>query len=221
MTAINELVVIEKGTALDVFRSQDAVEALINQVKDIAGDKLVEMGGVDFDVKANRDKVISLSFQVKQTKTYIESFGKDIADELKYLPKVVDASRKRIKDELDKLSTSIRQPVTEWEEQEKLRLEAIQLEKDLPRFHEEALAMNTQYDLQLAEDERKRLEREEEIRRQAIKDAETKHQIELQKAVDAEKKKAEKLAFEQSYLAEVERKKKENVEHRRTINKKL
>lgn len=209
------LVPLVKGEALDLFKNEDAAVMLIEKVKDVAGEMLESLGDVDFNVKAQRDKVISVAFDVTRTKTYIETFGKDIAAELKALPKLVDANRKKIRDELDSLAEKIRKPVTEWERAKKEKDEADALAAAMPLMHEEALAMNHQYDLQAAEDERIRLEREESIRQEAIAQAERTKKLEIERAVQTEK---DRVKADQEKKAADDLRRASDIENKRRVN---
>ena len=126
----NELVVIEPATALDLFTAQDKVQVLLSGIREKA---LAEQALLDTDLSKakNRDAIKSLAYKVTQSKTYIDKAGKAVVDELKELPKKVDASRKQCRDELDALSEEIRQPVTAWEDAEKARVAAEELVKHI------------------------------------------------------------------------------------------
>lgn len=166
----NELVVIEQATALDLFTAPEKVNQMLEHIKSLAEEERKELDS-DFSVVKNRKAFASLAYKVAQTKTYIEKEGKAVVYKLKELPKKVDANRKIFRDELDALSTDIRKPLTEWEEQEKAREEAEALKKQIEVDHEEALQMNELFDLRKAEEERKRIAREEEMKRQAAEQA--------------------------------------------------
>ena len=159
----NELFVIEPETALGIFSAPDKVQMMLSGIREKA---LAEQAELDTDLpKAkNRDAIKSLAYKVTQSKTYIDKAGKLVVDELKELPKKVDASRKQCRDELDALSDEIRKPVTVLEEAE-------ELVKKIERDHGEALQMNELHDLRKAEEERKRIEHENEIKRQAAEQA--------------------------------------------------
>lgn len=162
----NELVVIEPETALGIFTAPDKVQMMLSSIREKA---LAEQAALDTDLSKakNRDAIKSLAYKVTQSKTHIDKAGKLVVDELKELPKKVDASRKQCRDELDALSDEIRKPVTVWEDTEKARVEAEELVKKIERDHDEALQMNELHDLRKAEEERKRIEHENEIKRQA------------------------------------------------------
>lgn len=194
----NELVVIEPATALDLFTAPDKVQVLLSGIREKA---LAEQASLDTDLSKakNRDAIKSLAYKVTQSKTYIDKAGKAVVDELKELPKKVDASRKQCRDELDALSEEIRQPVTVWEDAEKARVAAEELVKQIERDHEEALQMNELHDLRKAEEERKRIEHENEIKRQAAEQA----RIEAEQKAQRDREAAELKAKQEREAAEL------------------
>lgn len=194
----NELVVIEPATALDLFTAPDKVQVLLSGIREKA---LAEQASLDTDLSKakNRDAIKSLAYKVTQSKTYIDKAGKAVVDELKELPKKVDASRKQCRDELDALSEEIRQPVTAWEDAEKARAAAEELVKQIERDHEEALQMNELHDLRKAEEERKRIEHENEIKRQAAEQA----RIEAEQKAQRDREAAELKAKQEREAAEL------------------
>lgn len=114
---MSELVTIEKTQVASVFVAggltpyiDQVREAVIHEVHDV-------------NTKKGRDKIASLAYQVTRSKTYLEKVGKEYVTELKALPKVVDAERKRMRDILDELSETVRAPLTEWENKEKARVQ--------------------------------------------------------------------------------------------------
>ncbi len=194
----NELVVIEPATALDLFTAPDKVQVLLSGIREKA---LAEQASLDTDLSKakNRDAIKSLAYKVTQSKTYIDKAGKAVVDELKELPKKVDASRKQCRDELDALSEEIRQPVTAWEDAEKARVAAEELVKQIERDHEEALQINELHDLRKAEEERKRIEHENEIKRQAAEQA----RIEAEQKAQRDREAAELKAKQERESAEL------------------
>lgn len=186
----NELVVIEQATALDLFTAPEKVNQMLAHIKTLAEEERKELDS-DLSVAKNRKAFASLAYKVTQTKTAIDKAGKLVVDDLKELPKKVDAARKLFRDELDSLSDGIRKPLTEWEEQEKAREEAEALKKQIELDHEEALQMNELFDLRKAEAERQRIAHEEELKRQAAEQArlaaEQKAQQEIEAAAQRER----------------------------------
>lgn len=146
----NELVVIEKSTALEVFKSSDSVEDIIRKVEQEVNSFIP-----DVSTAKGRKEIASLAYKVAQSKTYLDGLGKDLVAELKEIPKLIDANRRTVRERFDTLRDKVRQPLTEWEAEQ----ERIEAEKQMLAWHEEALEMNAAFDKVLAE----RIESDHEI----------------------------------------------------------
>ncbi|WGU84795.1 hypothetical protein QG930_15330 [Klebsiella pneumoniae] len=207
MSEIMDLVVIEKKNAMAVFTNNDQLDPLIEAIEKEAR-SLVP----DVTTKKGRDAIASMAHKVARSKTYIDNAGKDLVAELKALPKQIDESRRVVRERLDALKDEVRRPLTEWEAEQ----ERIKAEEAMNALHAEALAMNEEFDRQLAariesdhemallmndafdreqaekkaEAERQRIAREEEIKRQAeakaMREAEERHRAELEAAARRE-----------------------------------
>ncbi|EJD6541496.1 cell envelope biogenesis protein TolA [Providencia rettgeri] len=204
----NELVVIEKSTALEAFKSSDSVEDIIRKVEQEVNSFIP-----DVSTAKGRKEIASLAYKVAQSKTYLDGLGKDLVAELKEIPKLIDANRRTVRERFDTLRDKVRQPLTEWEAE----LERIEAEKQMLAWHEEALEMNAAFDKTLAERiesdheiallmnekfdrdlaeakaeaERQRIAHEEELKRQAAEqarlEAERKSQQEIEAAAQRER----------------------------------
>jgi len=141
VSEITDLVVIEKTNALAVFTSQEQLDPLIEAIEKEAR-SLVP----DLSTKKGRDAIASMAHKVARSKTYIDNAGKDLVAELKALPKQIDESRRLVRERLDALKDDVRRPLTEWEAEQ----ERIKAEEAMNAKHEEALAMNAEFDLQRA-----------------------------------------------------------------------
>ncbi|MES4779875.1 hypothetical protein L0B07_03985 [Raoultella ornithinolytica] len=223
MSEIMDLVVIEKKNAMAVFTNNDQLDPLIEAIEKEAR-SLVP----DVTTKKGRDAIVSMAHKVARSKTYIDNAGKDLVAELKALPKQIDESRRVARERLDALKDEVRRPLTEWEaEQERIKAEEAML-----ALHAEALAMNEEFDRQLAariesdhemallmndafdreqaekkaEAERQRIAREEEIKRQAEekakREAEEKHRAELE--ASARREAEERAAKERAERERIE-----------------
>ncbi|QPE18747.1 cell envelope biogenesis protein TolA [Providencia rettgeri] len=198
----NELVVIEKSKALDVFKSSNSVEDIISKVEQEVNSFIP-----DVSTAKGRKEIISLAYKVAQSKTYLDGLGKDLVAELKEIPKLIDANRKTVRDRLDTLRDKVRQPLTEWEaEQERIKMEAkhaealemnAEIDKENARHlalkietdHEIALFMNEKRDRDLAEAkaeaERQQIAHEEEIKRQAAETARLEAELKAKQEIEA------------------------------------
>lgn len=197
----NELVVIEKSKALDVFKSSNSVEDIISKIE-----SEVNSFVNDVNTDKGRKEIKSLAYRVAQSKTYLDGLGKDLVAELKEIPKLIDANRKTVRDRLDALRDKVRQPLTEWEAEQ----DRIKAEKQMLAWHEEALEMNAAFDKVLAE----RIESDHEIallmNEKFDRDlAEAKAEAERQRIAHEEELK--KQAAEQARL-EAERKAQQEIE---------
>lgn len=70
----------------------------------------------DITTQPGRNAIASMAAKIARSKTYLDNLGKLYVDELKELPKQVDAERRAMRNRLDALKDEIRQPLTEWEE---------------------------------------------------------------------------------------------------------
>ncbi|HEC8325207.1 TPA: cell envelope biogenesis protein TolA [Providencia rettgeri] len=198
----NELVVIEKSTALEVFKSSDSVEDIIRKVEQEVNSFIP-----DVSTAKGRKEIASLAYKVAQSKTYLDGLGKDLVAELKEIPKLIDANRRTVRERFDTLRDKVRQPLTEWEAEQ----ERIEAEKQMLAWHEEALEMNAAFDKALAERiesdheiallmnekfdrdleeakaeaERQRIAHEEELKKQAAEQARLESERKAQQEIEA------------------------------------
>ncbi|QZY66053.1 cell envelope biogenesis protein TolA [Providencia rettgeri] len=198
----NELVVIEKSTALEVFKSSDSVEDIIRKVEQEVNSFIPDVTTVK-----GRKEIASLAYKVAQSKTYLDGLGKDLVAELKEIPKLIDANRRTVRERFDTLRDKVRQPLTEWEAEQ----ERIEAEKQMLAWHEEALEMNAAFDKALAERiesdheiallmnekfdrdlaeakaeaERQRIAHEEELKKQAAEQARLESEQKAQQEIEA------------------------------------
>ena len=178
---MNELVKISKTDVMDLFSKRELITPLLEAIE-------IKALGLDRDVTtcAGRKSISAMAYRVAQSKTYIESHGKEIAAELKALPKVIDSNRKFAKDFLDDLKARVREPLTKWEDEQ----EKIKLQKKILEDHKLSLIDNSNWDLKKKE-EQARLEKERfdyeakvlaEARVQAILEADEMIRLEKLKA---------------------------------------
>ncbi len=141
MSEIMDLVVIEKKNAMAVFTNNDQLDPLIEAIEKEARSLVPDVA-----TKKGRDAIASMAHKVARSKTYIDNAGKDLVAELKALPKQIDESRRVVRERLDALKDEVRRPLTEWEAEQ----ERIKAEEAMNALHAEALAMNEEFDQELA-----------------------------------------------------------------------
>lgn len=205
------LVTIETKKPIEVFTDPGVVDALVEAIT-----RSAKAFTPSVQTSKGRQEIASRAFRVAQSKTYLESIGKDVAAELKELPKKVDASRKLLRDKLDALRDEVRAPLNEWEaEQARLEAEkkaaeeAAALARQIEADHELAILLDEKFDREAqarreAEEQALR-EREEAIRREADEKARQEAALAIERA-SQEKREAERRLKEAEERAEQARK---------------
>ncbi len=116
-TQERHLVTIAPETALTVFTTEGAIDPLLEHVR-----REIDAFVPNVTTAKGRAEIKSMARRVADSKVYLESVGKKLADEQKEIPKKIDAARKRIRDTLDKWRDEVRAPVSEWEDAEEARI---------------------------------------------------------------------------------------------------
>ena len=111
---------VESLTAIDIFKPE-TVDMIINIIRNEATAEVPDMSN-----SKGRDRVKSLAYKVSQTKTHLDGLGKDFVADVKAKAKEIDGMRKKIRDTLDEIRDEVRKPVTDWEDAEQARIDAIQ-----------------------------------------------------------------------------------------------
>lgn len=113
-----ELVVAGKTlTPALVFNADGGVDAALDAIK-----KEVRATKADVSTSAGRQVIRSVAYKIARSKTLLDSMGKDLVAGLKAQSGAIDAERRRIRDELDKLADEFRRPLTDFENAEKARV---------------------------------------------------------------------------------------------------
>ena len=141
MSEIMDLTVIEikPEQAPTLYRS-GGLDAYLEQIRQAVNEV------PDLTTKKGRDRVASLAAQVSRSKTAIEKPGREYLKRLKEAVRPAEAEIKRFVDACDELRDATRKPLTEWEAEQ----ERIKAEEAMSALHVEALAMNEEFDRQLA-----------------------------------------------------------------------
>lgn len=141
MSEIMDLTVIEiKPEQAPALYRAGGLDAYLEQIRQAVNEV------PDLTTKKGRDRVASLAAQVSRSKTAIEKPGREYLKRLKEAVRPAEAEIKRFVDACDELRDETRKPLTEWEaEQERIKAEEAML-----ALHVEALAMNEDFDRQLA-----------------------------------------------------------------------
>lgn len=84
----------------------------------------------DVSTKTGRDAIKSLTYKVARTKTALDNQGKALTKEWRDNTTKVNATRNLIDERLEALQKTVRQPLTDWENKEDARIEALKLRFD-------------------------------------------------------------------------------------------
>ncbi|MER4938738.1 hypothetical protein J9B61_05525 [Klebsiella pneumoniae] len=141
MSEIMDLTVIEikPEQAPSLYRA-GGLDAYLEQIRQAVNEV------PDLTTKKGRDRVASLAAQVSRSKTAIEKPGREYLKRLKEAVRPAEAEIKRFVDACDELRDATRKPLTEWEAEQ----ERIKAEEAMNALHVEALAMNEDFDRQMA-----------------------------------------------------------------------
>lgn len=113
-----ELALIGKPNALALFEEK-GLDPIIEKIR-----AEVKMHVSDISTERGRKAIASLSRKVASSKVRLDDLGKELVTGVKTQIGTIDAERKRMRDELDKLRDETRQPLTDWENAETFRVEA-------------------------------------------------------------------------------------------------
>lgn len=117
---MSELIVIEKKNAMQVFSEEGAIEPILQRIEG----EVRALATADVSTAKARKEIAGVAYRVAQSKKYIDDIGKELVDDLKSLPKRIDATRKAARERLDALRDEIRKPLDEWEaEQARIKAE--------------------------------------------------------------------------------------------------
>ncbi|MDR6216221.1 hypothetical protein [Paracidovorax wautersii] len=117
MSSTTELIVLPPPeTVREVFVKPLGLQPYLDQVREHL-DTFVP----DTSTKKGRDAIASIAYQVAKGKTAVDNLGKDLVAEMKKEPALVDAERKRWRDQMDAWKDEVRKPLTDWEEAEAAR----------------------------------------------------------------------------------------------------
>lgn len=113
----NELAVLPKETALQVFQQPNGLDPILKTIR-----AEIDAFKPDMTTASGRAAIASFAYKVARSKTYLDDTGKELVAELKSIPTKIDAERKRVRELLDAWKDEVRRPLTEWEQKEETRV---------------------------------------------------------------------------------------------------
>jgi hypothetical protein len=119
VSAQNELAVVPpKEKALQVFQTPKGLDPYLQVVRD-----KIDAFVPDVTTRKGREAIASIAYTVARSKTALDNRGKELVAELKEIPKLIDAERKRMRDTLDAWKEEVSRPLTEWQAAEDARVD--------------------------------------------------------------------------------------------------
>lgn len=106
-----------KETALAVFSAEKGLEPWLQKIRDE-----VRAFVPDTSTAKGRAAIASIAFKVAKSRTALDDAGKKLVAELKEVPKLIDAERKRMRESLEALQEEVRRPLNEWQAAEDARV---------------------------------------------------------------------------------------------------
>ncbi len=116
---MNELAIIETLTPA-VFTEEGRVDSVLKDIQD----RVANFNG-DVSTAKGRAEIKSFAYQIAKSKTALDGLGKECVEDWKKKSKAVDAQRKHARETLESLQEQVRKPLTEWEQAEEDRVNAL------------------------------------------------------------------------------------------------
>lgn len=113
------LIAFEPRNARATFACDDPAMAFAPIIAPIRA--AIDSFHADVSTAKGRKEIASFAQKIVKSKTLLEGYGKEVADEIKREPKLVDAARRYVKDTLDAWRDEVRAPLDAWEAAEKER----------------------------------------------------------------------------------------------------
>jgi hypothetical protein len=117
----------EKALVAAAMFAPGALNLIIGRIEEVARE---QASTLEISTKKSRAALASLAAKIASSKTYIDSTGKDLGEDLRKRLKAINDERGPAWDRLEALQKEVRKPLTDWENVEKERVAA----------HEAALA---------------------------------------------------------------------------------
>lgn len=143
MTTETAVSVFEAPNALAILTDSEKFDRFYEDVKRET-DKLE----IDLTTERGRKAIASMAYKVARSKTAIDDAGKTLTQEWRDKISVVDNARRAIRDRLDALKDTVRQPLTDWEVAEDARVKRVESTLAMWRGWAVVLAGETPEDVQ-------------------------------------------------------------------------
>jgi len=227
---MNELIIIEPGIvdAITIFTKPTGIDEVLKDIKT----KALADYTPDVSTDKGRKEIASRAYKVAQSSTLLDGLGKELGSDWDQKKKALDKDRRRAREFLMNLKNEIRQPLTDWEDAEKLKAKAEAEAKQYALDWDEAINQNAIFDkeqallkqeneLKLREAAVAEAERIEQERQAKIANAARLKQILEETRIKTEKETQERMQREAAAKKAAEEaevaKRQADVEHKRIV----
>lgn len=120
VTTENELLIPEVNFVAKAYEDDEKITAIIEAIE-----KDVKAEVYTVETAVGRKRIASQAYKISRSKTAMDKVGADLIEEANKLVKTINGRRNIVKTRLDTLRDDIRKPLTEWEDKDNARKEAL------------------------------------------------------------------------------------------------
>lgn len=114
-----ELAIFQQIQPLQIFQENKADDFLVGVEKEVEEFKKTR----DISTPKGRAEIKSFSYKISQTKAPVDKAGLNLTEEARDRIDKINAERKRVREKLQAFQDDVRQPLTDYENKEKERIE--------------------------------------------------------------------------------------------------
>lgn len=226
-------IALPEGTALAaVFRAENGIDPIIAA---IAAE--VRAHVPDTSTKKGRDSIASLAYRVSRSKTVLDDAGKSLNEAARAEISIVDAARRKVREQLDALRDEARKPLDDWEAAEEQRLNLLKSRlraldagrADVTQSADHIAAVLAEVEARAEADRKESAERAakeaEEAAERKLAEEKERHEREIaeakRRADEAAQRERDRLADERRAEAEAQQRREENTRIRNRIKREI
>lgn len=121
MTAEIQVLEQNSNVIVEAYKVEGGAQSLFDRIAEQARSIVP-----DLSTDKGRKAIASMARKVASSKTAFDAHGKELKEQYTVITSKIDADRKLFRDQCDALRDEIRKPLTDWENAEKDRVQAIQ-----------------------------------------------------------------------------------------------
>lgn len=121
MTAEIQVLEQNSNVIVEAYKVEGGAQSLFDRIAEQARSIVP-----DLSTDKGRKAIASMARKVASSKTAFDAHGKELKEQYTAITSKIDADRKLFRDQCDALRDEIRKPLTDWENAEKDRVQAIQ-----------------------------------------------------------------------------------------------